>query len=99
MSNIYQELRLYEEAKFALRRAGIGHRAFDMVLFAMCVDGCSYVEAVKLWAAYETPVGWDAVAWNNWFATTLAVYDIQEGPGAFFDRLRKEVCHEQVRHC
>lgn len=91
MSEIATELKAAECCRAALARYGIHDRACTMVLFAMVDGGLSYVEAVKAWAEYETPGGWDAVGWHDHIFRCLVRAWVDESPGLFFDKMEEEV--------
>lgn len=91
MSEFHAELKAAECCRATLARHGIQDRACTMVLFAMVDGGLSYVEAVKAWAEYETPGGWDAMGWHNHIGCVLIAAWAQESPGPFFDKMVEEV--------
>lgn len=92
MSKIHNEIRCAEACRAALARDGIADRACTMVLFAMADGGLSYVEAVKIWAEYETPGGWDSLRWHSEICRVLLKAGVTESPGLYFDRKVEEVC-------
>lgn len=91
MSETTIELKAAERCRVALARHGIHDRACTMVLFAMVDGDLSYVEAVKAWAEYETPGGWDAMEWHNQIGCCLIRAWVDESPGLFFDKVAEEV--------
>lgn len=90
MNEIAMERRCAAACREALARDGITHRACVMVLFAMALDGLSYVEAVKEWAEFDG--GWDAHRWHTEICYHLLKAWITEAPGLYFDKKVEEVC-------
>lgn len=91
MSEVTQEIRCCYVCQQQLAKHGVHDRACTMVLFAMVQEGISYVEAVKAWAEYETPGGWDAHRWHSEICYVLLRAWVDEAPGVFFDKMVEEV--------